>query len=164
MYTVEFLEILKQSEELLQFKTFDQEDAYRLGTILRQIGMAGEQPVAVRIVLDDLTVYQSFPNGTTAENGWWMDRKYATVLKSRTSSLRALVERELYGVREDWQEDEVTHAFCGGGFPLVVDGVFRGVAIVSGLPHLEDHALLTRGMGAYLGCTAPELPAVEESL
>ena len=63
MYTVEFLEVLKESEEILRFETFDQEDAYRLGTILRQIGMAGEQPVAVRVVLDGLTVYQSFPNG-----------------------------------------------------------------------------------------------------
>lgn len=162
MYTVEFLETLKRSEELLQFSKFDQEDAYRLGTVLRQIGMAGEEPAAVRVVLDGLAVYQSFPNGTTAENGVWMDRKYATVLKSGTASLRAFVERELFGVKEAWQEDEITHAFCGGGFPIVVQGVFRGVALVSGLPHLEDHALLMRGIGAYLGRTVPELPAVEE--
>ena len=162
MYTVELLEALKKSEEILQFKTFDQEDAYRLGTILRQAGMAGEQPVAVRVVLDDLTVYQSFPNGTTAENGWWMDRKQATVMDSRTSSLRALVERELFGVMVDWQMDEVGHAFCGGGFPIVVADELRGVVIVSGLPHLEDHALLVRVLGAYLGRAIPELPAVEE--
>ena len=162
MYTVEFLEVLKQSEEILRFKSFDQEDAYRLGTILRQTGMAGEQPVAVRIVLDGLTVYQSFPNGTTAENGWWMDRKQATVVDSQTSSLRALVERELFGVNAEWQTDEVGHAFCGGGFPIVVADELRGVAIVSGLPHLEDHALLVRVLGAYMGRAVPELPAVEE--
>ena len=162
MYTVEFLEVLKKSEEILRFETFDQEDAYRLGTILRQIGMAGEQPVAVRVVLDGLTVYQSFPNGTTAENSWWMDRKQATVTDSRTSSLRALVERELFGVKEAWQTDETGHAFCGGGFPIVINGEFRGIAIVSGLPHLEDHALLVRALAAYLGRAVPELPAVEE--
>ena len=162
MYTAEFLEVLKKSEEILRFETFDQEDAYRLGTILRQIGMAGEQPVAVRVVLDGLTVYQSFPNGTTAENGWWMDRKQATVTDSQTSSLRALVERELFGVKEAWQTDETGHAFCGGGFPIVINGEFRGIAIVSGLPHLEDHALLVRALAAYLGQSVPELPAVEE--
>lgn len=162
MYTVEFLEHLKQEEKLLQFEHFDQEDAYRLGTMLRQAGLAGVQPVAVRVVLDGLTVYQSFPEGTTAENNWWMDRKYATVMKSGTSSLRALVERELFGAKEAWQNDEVTHAFCGGGFPIVVNGAFCGVAIVSGLPHLEDHALLSRVLGAYLGRCVAELPAVEE--
>ena len=53
MYTVEFLENLKQAEALLQFERFDQEDAYRVGTMLRQAGLAGVQPVAVRVVLDD---------------------------------------------------------------------------------------------------------------
>ena len=161
MYTMEFLENLKQAEELLQFKTFDYEDAYRIGTMLRQTGLACTQPVAVRVVLDGLIVYQSFPVGTTAENNSWMNRKYATVMQSGTSSLRALAERELFGVKEAWQSDEENHAFCGGGFPIVVDGVFRGVAIVSGLPHLEDHAILTRVLGAYLGRNAPELPFVE---
>ena len=162
MYTSEVLEILKQTEAILQFQHFDQEDAYRLGTILRQAGMAGEQPAAVRVVLDDLIVYQSFPNGTTAENGEWMNRKYATVVDNRSSSLRALAERELFGVREAWQSDEEGHAFCGGGFPIVVNGEFRGVALVSGLPHLEDHALLVRGLSVYLGRAVPELPAIEE--
>ena len=102
----------------------------------------GEHPVAVRVVLDGLIVYQSSPQGTTAENGSWMDRKYATVLRSRASSLRIAVERELFGITEDWQRDEETHAFCGGAFPLIVNGEFCGAAIVSGLPHLEDHDLL----------------------
>ena len=144
MYTSEFLDTLKLEETALQYPSFDQEDAYRLGTKLREEGRKGEQPVAVRVVLDGLAVYQSFPNGTTAENGSWMDRKYATVLRAHTSSLRAAVERGLLGITEDWQKDEETHAFCGGAFPLVVNGEFRGVAIVSGLPHLEDHALLVR--------------------
>ena len=146
----------------MQFEHFDQEDAYRLGTILRQAGAAGAQPAAVRVVLDGLIVYQSFPNGTTAENGEWMDRKYATVVDNRTSSLRALAEREHFGIRELWQSDEEGHAFCGGGFPLVVNGEFRGVALVSGLPHLEDHALLVRALSVYLGRAVPELPAIEE--
>ena len=74
----------------------------------------------------------------------------------------ALVEQELFGVKAEWQADESAHAFCGGGFPIVVDGVLRGVAIVSGLPHVEDHALLVQVLGDYLGCTVPKLPEVEE--
>jgi uncharacterized protein (UPF0303 family) len=52
------------------------------------------------------------------------------------------VERELYGAKAPWQHDEEHYAFCGGGFPLYVNGEFRGAAIISGLPHLKDHALL----------------------
>lgn len=162
MYTPEFLDLLKKTEELLTFSKFDQEDAYVLGTRLREAGMTGTQPVAVRVVLDDLIVYQSFPMGTTAENGWWMDRKYATVVRSKTSSLRAAVERELFGAAEAWQSDEEHHAFCGGGFPIVVDGAFRGVAIVSGRPHLEDHLLLTTVMGQYLGRDVPVISTQED--
>lgn len=144
MYTQEFLESLKSAESTLQYSSFDQEDAYRLGTKLREAGMRGEQPVAVRVVIDGLAVYQSFPKGTTAENGAWMDRKYATVLRTHKSSLRAAVERELSGITEEWQKDEESYAFCGGAFPIVANGEFCGVAIVSGLPHLEDHDLLVR--------------------
>lgn len=142
MYTQEFLETLKQQEQELCFSSFDLEDAYTLGTMLREAGKNESEPIAVRVVLDDLTVYQSFLPGTGLSNSQWMDRKYATVYHSRHSSLRAAVERELGGVREPWQSDEEQFAFCGGGFPLVVDGKFRGAAIVSGLPHLDDHRCL----------------------
>ena len=82
-----------------------------------------------------------------------MDKKYATVKRTHHSSLLAAAERELASSREDWQCDEEHYAFCGGGFPIVVDGQFRGAAIVSGLPHLDDHRCLTETIAAYLGKT-----------
>lgn len=39
VYTKEFLESLKHAETVLQYDSFDQEDAYRLGTKLREVGM-----------------------------------------------------------------------------------------------------------------------------
>ena len=145
MYTQEFLEKLKQQEQDLRLASFDLEDAYTLGTMLREAGKKEPEPIAVRVVLDDLAVYQSFLPGTGLSNSQWMDRKYATV-----SSLRAAVERELDGVREPWQSDEEQFAFCGGGFPLVVDGKFRGAVIVSGLPHLDDHRCLTDTLAEFI--------------
>lgn len=150
MYTQEFLQTLIQQEDALRFSSFDYEDAYALGTMLREAGKKEPQPIAVRVMLDDLMVYQSFLPGTGLNNSQWMDRKYATVCQTHHSSLRAAVERELLGVQEPWQEDEVRFAFCGGGFPLIVDGQFRGAVIVSGLPHLEDHRCLTDTLAAYL--------------
>ena len=149
MYTQEFSETLKQQEQDLRFSSFDLEDAYTLGTMLREAGKKEPEPIAVRIVLDDLTVYQSFLPGTGLSNSQWMDRKYATVCHSRHSSLLAAVERELNGIQEPWQSDEEQFAFCGGGFPLVVNGKFRGAVIVSGLPHLDDHRCLTDTLAEF---------------
>ena len=52
MYTPAFLEALQQLEETLQFPSFDLEDAYALGTRLREAGTREPEPIAVRIVLD----------------------------------------------------------------------------------------------------------------
>ena len=120
----------------------DLEDAYALGTRLREAGTREPEPIAVRIVLDDLIVYQTFLPGTGKDNNWWMDKKYATVKRTHHSSLLAAAERELASSREDWQCDEEHYAFCGGGS-----------AIVSGLPHLDDHRCLTETIAAYLGKT-----------
>ena len=78
MYTQEFLDSLKQQEADLRLSSFDLEDAYTLGTMLREAGKKEAEPIAVRIVLDDLIVYQSFLPGTGLSNSQWMDRKYAS--------------------------------------------------------------------------------------
>ena len=121
----------------------------RPGTALREAGLKAPKPIAVRIVLDGLIVYQSFLPGTNESNNQWMNRKWNTVERCHTSSLRAAMERELSGVKENWQEDETNYAFCGGGFPIFTGDEFRGAAIVSGLPHLEDHRLLTQTVKEY---------------
>ena len=149
MYDEKLLEELKNLEAEIQFPSFDVDNAYALGTALREAGKKAPKPISVRIVLDGMIVYQSFLPGTNESNYNWMDKKQRTVEKCHTCSLRAAVERELYGVKEDWQNDETNYAFCGGGFPIFVDGEFKGAAIISGLPHLEDHRLLTQTVKEY---------------
>ena len=149
MYDNAMLEELKKLEDEIRFPSFDMDDAYALGTALREAGMKAPKPIAVRIVLDGLIVYQSFLPGTNESNNQWMNRKWNTVERCHTSSLRAAMERELSGVKENWQEDETNYAFCGGGFPIFTGDEFRGAAIVSGLPHLEDHRLLTQTVKEY---------------
>lgn len=156
MYDLNMLEELMHQEETLQFSSFDLNDAYVLGTMLREAGKDKPKPIAVRIVLDDLIVYQSFLPGTNENNNQWLNRKQRTVERCHTSSLRAAVERELSEKQEVWQQDEVHYAFCGGGFPIVVNGEYRGVAMVSGLPHLEDHATLVQTIEAF--CRGKQTP------
>ena len=149
MYDEALLKELTELENTVRFDSFDFNDAYALGSALRAAGEKAPKPIAVRIVLDGMILYQSFLPGTDATNNNWMDKKQRTVQLTGTTSLRAAVERELYGAKAPWQHDEEHYAFCGGGFPLYVNGEFRGAAIISGLPHLKDHALLCETVKAY---------------
>ncbi len=158
MYTLESLKALEKTEAELVFPKFDFEDAHTLGEMLREAGKKEPQPLAVRIVFDDLMVYQSFLPGTDEDNSRWMGRKCNTVARTHRCSLTQLVLNELEGIKEPWQADKEHYAFCGGGFPIIVDGVYRGVATVSGLPHLDDHRVLTQTIAAFLGKTAPVVP------
>ena len=149
MYDLKMLEEIKSQEERIHFSSFDYNDAYTLGTMLRERGLTTPKPIAIRIVFDDIILYQSFLPGTDESNNQWMNRKQHTVERCHTSSLRAAVERELNGVKENWQQDESHYAFCGGGFPIIVNDEFRGVAMISGLPHLEDHRNLVEVMDQF---------------
>ena len=149
MYDLKMLEEIKSQEERIHFSSFDYNDAYTLGTMLRERGLTTPKPIAIRIVFDDIILYLSFLPGTDESNNQWMNRKQHTVERCHTSSLRAAVERELNGVKENWQQDESHYAFCGGGFPIIVNDEFRGVAMISGLPHLEDHRNLVEVMDQF---------------
>ena len=151
MYTKQSLEALLSAEKNFVFSKFDMEDAYKLGSMLFEQGKKEPKPIAVRIILDDLIVYQAFLPGTNAENNRWMDKKCNTVRRTHGCSLKEAVLHELEGVHEEWQKDDFHYAFCGGGFPIMVNGDFRGIACISGLPHLQDHRCLTEVIAKFLG-------------
>ncbi len=154
--TYQDLEKLLEQEAILVFPKFDMADAYALGTKLYQDGQTEPRPIAARVILDDLTVFQAFLPGTNEGNNGWMNRKCATVNRTQGCSLRALAERDLFGATETWENDDMHYALCGGAFPILVqDGTcvepeFRGIATISGLPHLEDHRRLTQSIAEFL--------------
>ena len=115
MYDEALLKELTELENTVRFDSFDFNDAYALGSALRAAGEKAPKPITVRIVLDGMILYQSFLPGTDATNNNWMDKKQRTVQLTGTTSLRAAVERELYGAKAPWQHDEEHYAFCGGG-------------------------------------------------
>ena len=64
MYDLKMLEEIKSQEERIHFSSFDYNDAYTLGTMLRERGLTTPKPIAIRIVFDDIILYQSFLPGT----------------------------------------------------------------------------------------------------
>lgn len=150
MYTKETLEALERAEREFVFEKFDLEDAHVLGEQLWRDGQTEPKPIAIRIVLDDLIVYQAFLPGTGEDNNGWLGRKCATVNRTHRCSLTAGVERDLFGAKEAWQSDEGHYAFKGGAFPILVKGEYRGCIAISGLPHLQDHRRLTQTIAVFL--------------
>ena len=57
MYDLKMLEEIKSQEERIHFSSFDYNDAYTLGTMLRERGLTTPKPIAIRIVFDDIILY-----------------------------------------------------------------------------------------------------------
>lgn len=159
-YTTETLEALCLQEEELVFEKFDAVDAWAIGELLRTAMAQEVKPVAMRAVLEGFTVFSYYPPATGAVNEFWMGKKYNTVCRTGTSSLRAAVELILSDRSPaPWEQDEEHFALCGGGFPIRVRGKgIVGVYCISGLPHLDDHRLLTNVMAQYLGISSRRIP------
>ena len=87
MYDEALLKELTELENTVRFDSFDFNDAYALGSALRAAGEKAPKPIAVRIVLDGMILYQSFLPGTDATNNNWMDIE---LVRLRAGGARAL--------------------------------------------------------------------------
>ena len=132
MYDEALLKELTELENTVRFDSFDFNDAYALGSALRAAGKKAPKPIAVRIVLDGMILYQSFLPGTDATNNNWMDKKQRTVQLTGTTSLRAAVENTSEG-REGMALGQY---IAGMGFSNVGLGIVHSMA--HGLSALYD--------------------------
>lgn len=117
--------------------------ALELGQLAVKTASIRHLPIAVEIRIQDWIVFHVSLPGSTSENQWWLDRKAQVVLLKNHSTLYERISAEERGV--DWYKEnnvsEDTYAIHGGGFPLIVKNQgFVGSLLISGLPHLEDHA------------------------
>ena len=120
------------------------ERAIKLGQWLVDYGSNNNLPMAIAVILDGQRVFQYALSGTSAENDLWIERKRRTVELTKLSSLeyRQTLLRSGINDSELPLTDDVM-AFCGGGYPLFDSSGYRGVAIVSGLPHLKDDEVVS---------------------
>ena len=136
---------LAQEEQALGFRRFDFEQAWKIGRKL--VAVAGDRPLAVRIVLAGRTLFSAALDGTSDDSRLWLDRKLATVARFGHSSLwlhhdlrakgRTLAELATGGL------DVADH---GGGVPIRIGAQTVGGIAVSGLTHEEDHRVVTEAM------------------
>ena len=145
---------LAAEEEELQFSSFSNDDAWRLGTGLRELAARQAAPVAIDISRNGSQLFRAALPGATPDNEAWIERKQRVVHRFGHSTLyvrQTFVER---GTTFEQQSglDPQLYAAHGGGFPVTVRSVGPvGVLVVSGLPQLEDHRLIVTALRAHLG-------------
>ena len=157
---LKLLEIVKKQEEALRLDRFDAEDAWRLGLILRELGLAAGKDLSLRVCLLGAQVFHCGVGQPKPNFDHWIARKEKAVLECWKSSLRLKLEALTGGDQpEDHGFSAAEVVFCGGCFPLRVksQGVV-GAVTVSGLTDLEDHQLAADALAKFLGVKAPGIP------
>jgi uncharacterized protein (UPF0303 family) len=142
-----------EQEKALGFSAFDEETAFALGTLTREMAIADGLSVIVDVRLWDRPLCYSALPGTAAANFDWARRKINSVQAYHKSTYRMFLEQ---GASErifppDYGLDPADYAIAGGAFPIRVAkaGVIGAVA-VSGLPQRDDHNLVVRALCLYL--------------
>ena len=151
---MEVYEILCRQEEMLRFDSFDNEDAWKLGSLIVEDARKRNLPIAVDIRINGYQVFRYGFQGTNDYNEIWLKRKIRSVTMMHKSTLGIHYMRRTG--REDIYEngylDPAEYAAMGGGFPIYVKGTgVIGVLAVSGLEHHEDHDAAVSGLCKYLG-------------
>jgi uncharacterized protein (UPF0303 family) len=127
---------------------FDETSAVRLGMILVDLARDENLPVVINIRSAERTFFHASLPGSTPLNDLWAKRKSNTALTFQLPSL--LVGRRNAAKGETLDRHGLTvveYAEAGGAVPIRVKGVgVVAVATVSGLPQVEDHKLVVRGI------------------
>jgi uncharacterized protein (UPF0303 family) len=143
------LDVLLAGEHELQFPSFGTDVAWTLGSHIYQRAKAGALPIAIEISRNGQQLFFAALPGATPDNAEWIRRKRAVVQRFHHSSLYMSVEAEVKGrpFLQRYGLSEQDYAAAGGGFPIFVKGTgCVGAVVVSGLPQLEDHRLVTESI------------------
>ena len=145
---------LAAQEQELRWDRFTEDDAWRLGSALVAVAQERRLPVAVDVSRGDHQLFHAALPGTAPDNDAWLARKTRTVRRFAKSSLHVgqLCRDAGRSLEEVYSVSPQEYADHGGAFPVTVEGVgVIGVVAVSGLPQLEDHALVVEVLRSVLG-------------
>ncbi|BBH69636.1 UPF0303 protein [Actinoplanes sp. OR16] len=140
---------IEEEEQQLVFDTFDETDAWELGSLLVRLARERTLPVAIDIRRGEQQLFHAALPGATADNDAWIARKVRVVHRFGASSY--LVGRRLAAKGQtlgaELGVDPALFAAHGGAFPVRVTGAgVIGVVTVSGLPQAQDHALVVEAL------------------
>ncbi|MEU9877134.1 heme-degrading domain-containing protein [Streptomyces phaeochromogenes] len=143
---------LEEQERRLTLPHFTYDDAWALGTLLVELAREQGAPVAIDIRRGGQQLFHAALPGSTPDNDAWIDRKRRVVDRYAASSL--LIGTRFRAKNTTFEDssrlDPDIYAAHGGAFPITVeDAGVIGTVVVSGLPQLEDHAMVVEALTRF---------------
>ncbi|MCZ4514754.1 heme-degrading domain-containing protein [Streptomyces sp. ActVer] len=143
---------LEEQERRLTLPHFTYDDAWALGTLLVELARERNAPVAIDIRRGGQQLFHAALPGSTPDNDAWIDRKRRVVDRYAASSL--LIGTRFRAKNTTFEDssrlDPDVYAAHGGAFPITVKGAgVIGTVVVSGLPQLEDHAMVVEALERF---------------
>jgi uncharacterized protein (UPF0303 family) len=156
---------LKRQEDILQFKRFNEADAWVLGTQMQERAAERKLPLVMDIRIGIRPMFYVAMPGTTPENPDWVRRKINTVYRFEACSYRIGLEYAAKGNPFDQSRgiDPLQYAPAGGGFPIRLAGSLVGAVTVSGIPQREDHNFVAESLAVFLGVVYKDIQLPPES-
>jgi uncharacterized protein (UPF0303 family) len=163
------LDILARQEKELLFPSFDNDTAWALGLILRELAVARRYSIVIDIRRfghpDQPLFYTALP-GTTPDNARWVQRKCNVVSRFHRSSysLGLKLQNDNISFADKYSLPDADYATHGGSVPIRVTGAgLIGAVTVSGLPQREDHNLAVEAIcvALRLDPSAYRLPTLQ---
>jgi uncharacterized protein (UPF0303 family) len=154
------LDELHEQERRLVLPSLDENDAIGIGLLLLAMATERELVVTIEVRRGHRVVFRAARTGTNAHNDMYVAGKVRVVEHFGHASLLERLRHEAAGTTfaEATSLAFPEYAPHGGGVPLIVAGTGPvGVAIVSGLPQQDDHALIVEALEAWLAGRRPTL-------
>lgn len=151
--TPELFAQVQEEERELVLDAFSRDDAWRLGSRMRQAAAERGLPIVIGVVVTGQRLFTAALDGATLDNEVWLERKMRATLHFQRSSLGVGEQFRARGwtFEADSRLDPREVAGNGGVLPITVRGVgVVGAVGVSGLPQLEDHAFVVEQLRAHL--------------
>ncbi|HEX4310563.1 MAG TPA: heme-degrading domain-containing protein [Acidobacteriaceae bacterium] len=147
------LERVALQQLTLEFPSFNEETAWRLGSRLRTLAVERNLAIVIDVRRPAHPLFYVALPGTTPDNAEWVRRKSNVVFRFHRSS---------YAVGLDLEQKQSSlearglptadYASHGGSFPIrVANAGIVAAVTVSGLPQRADHELVVEALCAELG-------------
>ena len=144
---------LLQEERELQFTSFNEDTAWKIGCRLVERGMREGLPITIDVTRGKHQLFHAGLHGSSADNDGWIKRKVRLVYRFGHSSFYVgqLLKSQGKHIEEAYLLPESRYAPHGGCFPVIVkDTGMIGTITVSGLTQEDDHQLVVQAIRDYL--------------